>query len=123
MARRLLGESLWEARKGRRRLLLEEAWGKLAKWREPPAKWREVARTTGEVARTGREEKLWKICMKIRDRKVIDTFCKEYLYFHRQFPARPCQTPQKSSQSLRYNSQARWIKSGVGRRVGGGAKP
>ena len=41
------GETLREAREGLRRLLLGEAWGKLAKWRELPAKWRELAAKLG----------------------------------------------------------------------------
>jgi len=52
MARRLLGESLGEAWRRLRRLLLEEAWGKLAKaggdysWRNGKlAKWRKLVAT------------------------------------------------------------------------------
>ena len=61
--RRLLGESLGEAWRRLRRLLLEEAWGKLAKaggdysWRNGKlAKWRKLVAT--KSAPTAREEKL-----------------------------------------------------------------
>ena len=79
--RRLLGESLGEARrrlrrllleereatqvaqtscdekwrKGWRRLLLENVSGKLAKWREPPAKWRELPAKWRELSAKWRE--------------------------------------------------------------------
>ena len=41
----------------------------------------------------------------------------------REIHARPCQTPQKSSQSLRYNPASRWIKIRAGQGKWGGAKP
>ena len=52
-------------------------------------------------------KKLWKICMKIRDRWEIHPT--------------PCQTPQKSSQSPIHHSASRWIKIRAPRGSGGGA--
>ena len=75
------------------------------------------------------QEKLWKFCMEIRNLrnpgKTVENLHgdSESLGEICQIQTRPCQTPQKSSQSLRYNSQPHWIKIRVGQGKGGRAKP
>ena len=112
---------------------------KTAKWRELAAKWREdceVARS-GEsggrsttycprkTAATFRESGGRRTTYCNRPGKTVENLHgdSESLGEIREIHARPCQTPQKSSQSLRYNSASRWIKKQGQVGAGGGLNP